>query len=63
MLEKLYDLFEREQETASVMDFLARFVKDGDTEERFLDAVRDTHHAGFIDGAKAVMSLFAEAKA
>ena len=44
MIEKLYDLVENHEskEPQTVMDFLSRFAKDGDTEELFLAAVRDT---------------------
>ncbi len=64
MLEKLYALSENGGEEAkTVMDFLARFVKDDATEELFLAAVHDARFAGYREGVKAAMMLFAEAQA
>ena len=37
------------------------FAKDGDTEELFLAAVRDTKFAGFKEGVKATIALLREA--
>ena len=64
MLEVLYDLTENGgKEATTVMDFLSQFVKDSDTEELFLAAVHDTRLAGFKEGVKATLRLFAEAQA
>ena len=63
MIEELYDLVENHEskEPQTVMDFLSRFAKDGDTEELFLAAVRDTKFAGFKEGVKATIALLREA--
>jgi hypothetical protein len=57
MLEKIYDQIENRAEVVTVMAFLTKFAKDGDIEELFLTAVRDTRLAGFKEGVKAALTL------
>ena len=60
LLKLLYEQNEGRKEAESVTDFLTRFAKDGEIEERFLAAVHDTRLEGFREGMKAALQLFSE---
>lgn len=60
LLKLLYEQNEGRKEAESVTDFLTRFAKDGEIEERFLAAVYDTRLEGFREGMKAALQLFSE---
>lgn len=60
LLNVLQENIEGAKEADSVSEFLARFAKDGNTEELFLAAVRDTRQEGFREGMKAALKLFSE---
>lgn len=61
LLKSLYEHTEGRKEAESVTDFLTRFVKkDGEMEDKFLEAVRDTRLEGFREGMKAALQLFSE---
>ena len=61
MLETMYDVSERNSvEAESVMDFASLFLKDGEMEEMFYNAIRDSRLSGFREGMKAALMLFAE---
>jgi hypothetical protein len=62
MIEAIYETRERCEETKAVMDFLAEFINDDEQEDSFFRAVRDTRLAGFAEGIKAALELFAEAR-
>ena len=53
MLEALYAAAEKNSsEAASVRAFAAQFVKNGEMEEMFYEAIRDSRLSGFRDGVK-----------
>lgn len=56
----LYEHTEGHKEAESVTDFLTRFAKGGEIEEKFLAAVHDTRLEGFREGMKAALQLFSE---
>ena len=60
LLKLLYEQNEGRKEAESVTDFLTRFAKDGEIEERFLAAVHDTRLEGFREGMKAALQMFSE---
>ena len=63
LLKTLYDKLEDDgdlTEAESVSRFRDRFASDGDAEDLFSEAVRDARFAGFKDGWKAALDLFAE---
>lgn len=61
MLEKLYDLIEERQEAKSVLKFLAEYAPEGDVEDKFLEAVRDSKFVGFCESVKTALLLLREA--
>lgn len=63
LLKALYDKLEDNgdlTETESASKFRDRFASDGDAEDLFSEAVRDTRFAGFKDGWKAALDLLTE---
>lgn len=66
MLEALYAAAEKNSsEAASVRAFAAQFVKNGEMEEMFYEAIRDSRLSGFRlsgfrDGVKVTLGLCAE---
>lgn len=64
MLELLYATSEQGgSESESMLAFLRQFIRGDDMEDKFLEAIRDSRLAGFKEGVKAAMRLFAEAGA
>ena len=60
MLEEIYGAREDTRtEPESVTAFYTSFVHQED-EEYFYEAIRDAHYAGFKDGMKAALKLFAD---
>lgn len=62
-LKTLYDELENNggfTEPKSASKFRNQYASDGDEEDLFLAAVRDVRFAGFKDGWKAALDLFAE---
>lgn len=62
MIEAIYETCNGREETKAVMDFHAAYVKDDEQEDKFFCAVRDSRLAGFKEGIKAALELFAEAR-
>ncbi|MEG1562561.1 MAG: hypothetical protein RR365_02350 [Bacteroides sp.] len=63
MLELLYGVSEQTgSEAESVMNFYRQFIKGETEEDKFFEAIRDTRLAGFKEGMKAALRLFAEVR-
>ena len=63
MLEALYAAAEKNSsEAASVRAFAAQFVKNGEMEEMFYEAIHDSRLSGFQEGIKAMLRLIAEVR-
>lgn len=63
MIEAMYNTTEVGTEVPAVMDFLARFCLDDETESEFLAAVHDARLAALRDGVRVSLQLFSEVKA
>ena len=63
MLGMLYALTgQTATEAASVTDFHSQFVKNGEMEEMFYEAIHDSRLSGFQEGIKAMLRLIAEVR-
>ena len=59
MLEKMCTVMEQ-VDAASVESFADRYVEQGEMEEQFYEAIRDSKEVGFKEGMRAAFQLFSE---